>query len=265
MSALTSIKSTPGESLSFRQSNANRHLKMLFFVAAAILPAIHVDAAGVRSRVGLDGYDPTVVINDHELVKGKSARSAEFDGVTYHFVSRESRNQFLKSPQKYVPAFGGDCTVCYAKSGERVPGSIQYSSLHNERLFLFPGKAAKAEFLRNSHLYENTDLVAGGNSVVWLLRGQRRLSGSPRFSETYRGLRYHFASIHDQFEFRRNRARYANLIMKVPQHLVTKILQSGAEEPSTMGTVNTESAAEAPTLTAEMAYLEPPRPPISIN
>lgn len=223
----------------------------------AILSVSSVNAANVHPRVGLDGYDPTAIIDDHELVQGKSARSARFDGVTYHFATRASRSRFLKSPQKYVPAFGGECIVCYAKFGQRIAGNIRHASLHNNRLYLFPNKAAKQEFLDNTERYEDADLIADGDSVVWLLHEGRRVEGSPAFSEIYRGFRYQFASRADQLTFRRNQARYAGLIMSPA--IVARLAVTQTE--SQINELQLDGSEQEP----EMAYLEPPRPPISFN
>lgn len=214
-------------------------------------------AADVHPRVGLDGYDPTAIIDDNKLAKGQSARSAKFDGVTYHFASRASRSKFLKSPQKYVPALGGQCIVCYAKFGKRIAGSIRHASLHNDRLYLFPSRTAKQEFLDNAELYEDADLIADGDSVVWLLHEGRRVEGSPTFSEVYRGFRYQFASRADQLTFRRNQARYAGLIMSPA--IVARL--AVAQTESQISELQLDGAEQEP----EMAYLEPPRPPISFN
>ena len=76
-----------------------------------------------------------------EWVIGKVDFPAVYDGKTYFFPDDQVRQSFLANPAAYVPALGGDCTVCYAKGGKRGAGNIRFSSLHNKRLFLFPSKS----------------------------------------------------------------------------------------------------------------------------
>lgn len=67
---------------------------------------VYVDEQGL----GLRGYDPVAYFTVGKPVEGSSSWTADSDGVTYRFASRESRDMFLSDPNRYVPAFGGWCS-----------------------------------------------------------------------------------------------------------------------------------------------------------
>ncbi len=90
-------------------------------------------------QIGLGGYCPVCILDANKWAKGSSDHQATYDGVTYYFPDEAIKAKFLADPAKYVPALGGDCIVCYAKLGKRVPGSVNRTALHDNRLFLFPG------------------------------------------------------------------------------------------------------------------------------
>ena len=61
------------------------------------------------SGVALEGYCPVAYFAVDKAVRGKKEFAADHNGVTYHFVSADARDLFTKSPEKYVPAYGGWC------------------------------------------------------------------------------------------------------------------------------------------------------------
>ncbi|MEM6472019.1 MAG: hypothetical protein AAF802_20835 [Planctomycetota bacterium] len=101
-------------------------------------------------KVGLDGYCPVCVVEHQKWQKGKPEIQSKVDGVTYHFPSESIKAAFDANPGKYTPALGGDCIVCYAKFGKRVPGKVQHAALHRGRLYLFPSDREKQAFLVNA-------------------------------------------------------------------------------------------------------------------
>lgn len=180
----------------------------------AVMPTAH---AQPNRRYEVNGYDLTQLIDGRRLVKGTSRFAVRYDRRTYHFASRQSKQQFLKDPARYVPALGGDCVVCFADSGDRVAGSHQHALLHNQRLYLFPSERTKQRFAANPSLYENVDLAARGRSVVWLVNHRRDVAGQRRWTAIVNGLRYQFTSEAERREFFRNRVRYVQLAMHPQQ------------------------------------------------
>ena len=84
-------------------------LGSIFAVLLAILatPALAGDVT--HSTPGISGYDPVAYFTDGKPMKGSGYHVAEYQGVTYAFVSKEHKNRFKDNPEKYVPAYGGFC------------------------------------------------------------------------------------------------------------------------------------------------------------
>lgn len=158
--------------------------------------------------VALKGYCPVCVIEMKQWVKGNPTIQARHDGKTYYFPSDEKRQLFLKNPDKYAPALGGNCAVCMTEMQKQEPGSIHFSALHEGRLFLFPSAEIKAKFMADPAKYETIDLALGGNCAVCLVN-QKVVSGNPEFSTTYGGMRYQFDSANDRSVFLSNPTLYA--------------------------------------------------------
>jgi YHS domain-containing protein len=108
-----------------------------------------------------------------------------------------------------VPALGGDCTVCYAKLGKRVPGSIKYAARQDNRVFLFPGAKEQEVFLENPKAFVDVDLALNGDCAVCLVHAKKRVPGKAEFTEIYNGFRYQFPSAAEQAAFRKDPSRYA--------------------------------------------------------
>ena len=191
-------------------SKVRRVLPTLLFVGSVLVFGAEVQAQQARN-VGLNGYCPVCVIEAKKWEKGSPNIVSIYDGTTYRFPSDAIKQKFDASPAKYVPALGGDCTVCYAKAGKRVPGSVRHGTLHNNRLFLFPSAKELEAFRANPSEFENVDLAAGGDCVVCLAKGKKHVPGSPQHTEFHNGFRYLFPSSREAGEFRRNPNRYAGV------------------------------------------------------
>lgn len=161
-----------------------------------------------EQSLALRGYCPVCVVELKEWVKGTPQVSVDFDGQTYLFPSEEQREMFLNNPEKYVPALGGDCTVCKVEHGERVPGSVQYSVLHAGRLYLFPGEKQKQMFMENPSKYEDADLAAGGRCTVCRVEMQKDVPDNREFTVFHNGMRYRFPGAEQKQMFLENPAKY---------------------------------------------------------
>jgi hypothetical protein len=104
--------------------------------------------------VGLVGYDPVSYFPEggSKPVKGLISISAAHEGVTYRFATEQHKAAFLKSPSKYVPAYGGWCAWAVAELGKRVDVDPESYLIQNGRLLVFyrdPSLDTRAKFLEN--------------------------------------------------------------------------------------------------------------------
>ena len=88
------------------------------------------------SGVALEGYCPVAYFAVNKPVRGKAEFSADYNGVTYHFVNAEAKQVFQKNPSKYLPAYGGWCAFGMA-IGDKFPVDPTNFKIVNGRLNLF--------------------------------------------------------------------------------------------------------------------------------
>jgi YHS domain-containing protein len=160
-------------------------------------------------RLGLEGYCPVCILDARKWEKGSPDHTATYDGITYRFPNDTIKQKFLANPARYVPALGGDCTVCYAKLGKRVPGNVRNVYRHGDRLFLFPSDKEAEVFRKNAKEFADVDLVLNGECAVCLVNASKHVPGKAAFTEVYNGFRYQFPSATEQAAFRKDPARYA--------------------------------------------------------
>ena len=160
------------------------------------------------SSVALSGYCPICVTDMKKWVKGSPEHQVAYDGKTYLFPDEKLKAQFAADPGKYVPAMGGDCTVCAVDSGQKVPGSVQFSSLYKNRLYLFPGQMQKEAFGKNPAKYANADVAMDGKCTVCRVDMNKDVEGKPEFTSFYGGKRYMFPGKEQQETFMANPAKY---------------------------------------------------------
>jgi YHS domain-containing protein len=142
-------------------------------------------------------------------VKGKPEHQLTYDGKTYYFPAAKQKQMFVADPAKYVPALGGDCTVCLAKMGKYVPGSVRHAAMLEQRLYLFPADEQKQEFLAHPQQYSNIDLALGGLCSVCKVEMNKDVQGKPEISAVHNGLRYHFPSDQQRQMFLANPNKYS--------------------------------------------------------
>ena len=187
-----------------------------------------------QPRIGLGGYCPVCILDANKWAKGSPDHQATYDGVTYYFPEEAIKEKFLANPAKYVPALGGDCIVCYAKLGKRVPGSINHSARYDNRLFLFPGAEQQQVFLSNPKEFANIDLALNGDCAVCQVHHNKRVAGKPEFTEIKDGFRYQFVSEREQAAFREDPAPYVGPASN-PNAMESKTSQRPAAEQRALG------------------------------
>lgn len=115
------------------------------FAAHALSPANTI-SDGADSALMLKGHDPVAYHTEGKHVLGKADIKAEHGGVTYRFASEANKQEFLKSPDKYEPMFGGFCSngIVY---GIPWGGDPDTWKIIDGRLYIFGGESSKKYFL----------------------------------------------------------------------------------------------------------------------
>lgn len=99
-------------------------------------------------QTGLGGYSCVRVIQSRAWVKGDREFASMYRGVRYRFANQTELNQFIKFPQRYVPALQGDCLVSWVQDSAMVPGSTQFAAIYRNRIYLFSSQERKLEFMQ---------------------------------------------------------------------------------------------------------------------
>jgi len=74
-------------------------------------PLVNLDSNGVI----LKGYDAVAYINEGKAVKGNPSITSTYNGAIYLFASDADKAEFDKSPDKFVPRYGGFCAYSMSK------------------------------------------------------------------------------------------------------------------------------------------------------
>ncbi len=164
-----------------------------------LMGSILVSAAEPEPAMG--GYCPVCLVKMDKLVKGDAKFSSVFDGQIYLFPGAEPKRLFDADPGAFAPALGGECTVCKVEKGKRVPGKAEFHTVHDGRLYLFPGEKQQKMFQRDPHKYVDADLALGGACPVCLVKSGKVVPGRPEYACVYDGQRYLFPGPEQQRMF----------------------------------------------------------------
>jgi hypothetical protein len=93
--------------------------------------ALNVDEHGVALR----GYDPVAYFLSGKPTRGVETISASYGGARYLFATEADKKRFVKNPQKYIPQFGGFCSVGTA-NGQKVDTDPMTGEVVNGKLYL---------------------------------------------------------------------------------------------------------------------------------
>jgi YHS domain-containing protein len=129
------------------------------------------------SNLMLEGHDPVAYFTQDEAVKGDPVIRTERQGVVYRFISEANKAEFLRTPDRYMPQFGGYCSngINYA-----IPwgggGGPNTWRIYRGKLYVFGGQASRDQFemdtehnLELAHKYWNEE-VAGSTAIITRIR-----------------------------------------------------------------------------------------------
>jgi YHS domain-containing protein/phosphohistidine phosphatase SixA len=89
--------------------------------------------------VAIRGYDVVAYFSEDRAIKGSFYSSSIYQGITYYFSSKNNLNQFMISPEKYLPQYGGWCAYQMANSESNPKQDIdpQIFKIIDGKLYLF--------------------------------------------------------------------------------------------------------------------------------
>ena len=139
--------------------------------------SLYLVSEGGDSNLMLGGNDPVAYFAAGRAAPGRPDLKAEHRGATYRFTSEEHRRQFITSPERYAPQFGGFSAQAMAYA---VPAGTDASvfKIIEGKLYLFENPRTRLYFemdqernLRMANQYWDSE-VRDTNS--WQLQAFKR-------------------------------------------------------------------------------------------
>ena len=141
---------------------------------------------GDESNLMLEGHDAVAYFTQNAAIKGDPAIRTERLGVSYRFVSEANKAEFLRTPHRYMPQFGGFCAngINYA-----IPwgggGGPNTWRIYRGKLYVFGGQASRDHFemdternLELAHRYWNEEV---SDSTAIITRYKRLVFRVPHY------------------------------------------------------------------------------------
>ena len=89
-----------------------------------------------KNKVGIGGHDAVHYHISNKAVAGKPYITATVEGIEYRFASEDNKKKFINDPQKYLPQFGGWCSMTLAMGRATTPTYDNFAILGG-KLYLF--------------------------------------------------------------------------------------------------------------------------------
>ncbi len=111
---------------------------VLFMLVAFVSLATSAQQTDYNLKKGYvaEGYDVTEYFNN-KAVEGDKKFTTQHDGVNFKFASQANLDKFKKSPDKYVPQYGGYCAYAIADKGKKVSIDPETFQILDGKLYLF--------------------------------------------------------------------------------------------------------------------------------
>jgi len=123
-------------------------LASLSLPAAALLAAcssMNVVSEGGDGNLMLRGNDPVAYFTAGSPTPGRQDIKAEHHGAVYRFASDEHRRQFITSPDRYAPQFGGFSAQAMVYAIPEVADGRSFKIIDG-KLYLFESPRARMYF-----------------------------------------------------------------------------------------------------------------------
>jgi hypothetical protein len=102
----------------------------------------------VINGLAIGGYDVVAYFSIGKPVKGSSKFELEWQSVKWRFSNAKNRDEFVKSPQNYIPEFGGYCAFSVSQ-GYLAKGDPNAWAIHHGKLYLIYDKNVREEWIAN--------------------------------------------------------------------------------------------------------------------
>lgn len=102
----------------------------------------------VGAPLAIRGIDPVAFIELGNRIQGQATWASKHKSVAYYFSSEDNLKKFEKSPDRFIPQFGGFCA--YGVSvGKKFDGDPSYAAVIDDKLYVFLNEGVFKAFLKD--------------------------------------------------------------------------------------------------------------------
>jgi YHS domain-containing protein len=104
--------------------------------------------ASRSDNLAIKGYDTVAYFKDGKALKGNESFTFQWHGMTWYFLSKENRDLFASSPEKYAPQYDGYCAWAMTEA-RKAQTDPEVWKIVNGKLYLNCSKAAYEKWSRD--------------------------------------------------------------------------------------------------------------------
>jgi YHS domain-containing protein len=105
-----------------------------------------------KDGAAIGGYDAVAFFSEQKPVKGSSEYSAAWNDAKWLFSSEANMDNFIKSPEKYAPKYGGYCAYGTAE-GHKAPTEADTWTIINGKLYFNYNQEVKSLWNKDRNGY----------------------------------------------------------------------------------------------------------------
>jgi YHS domain-containing protein len=98
--------------------------------------------------IAIKGYDPVAYFQVGKALKGNESFTVQWHNLTWYFQTRDNRNLFESSPEKYAPQYDGYCAWAMTEARKAVTDPEVWKIV-NGKLYLNCSMAAYEKWSRD--------------------------------------------------------------------------------------------------------------------
>lgn len=120
------------------QINMGRILLLLIILLwLSPMPGFGQQYCQTSDNYGAGGYDVVAYHTKDKALPGTEKFEIEYDGLKYRFISEDHLIMFRKDPERYLPAYGGWCSMTLAMGRATTPDYKNFYIDETGQLYLF--------------------------------------------------------------------------------------------------------------------------------
>jgi YHS domain-containing protein len=130
------------EKSDFKQLNKTNMKTISFLLVLLVTCSVHAQQIDTLkyciadNNIAAGGYDPVSYFTSEKPVLGDAQITMSYDGVTYRFSSADNKQKFAADPKRYLPQFGGWCSMTLAMGRATKPVYDNFL-IYDGKLYLF--------------------------------------------------------------------------------------------------------------------------------